>query len=169
MKRRELLAFLGGVVACPTLLRAQQAEKPVIGWMSSPSARRYADRVTAFRDGLKEVGFVENQNVTIEYRWADDHNERLPELAVELVARRVAVIVTSGSTSTALAAKAATTTIPIVFTTAADPVRAGLVRSLNRPGGNITGIAGFTDLLIVKRLELIIELMPNASVIGALI
>ena len=169
MKRRELLAFLGGVVACPPLLRAQQAEKPVIGWMSSPSARRYADRVTAFREGLKELGFVENHNVTIEYRWADDHNERLPELAAELVARRVAVIVTSGSTSTALAAKAATTTIPIVFTTAADPVRAGLVRSLNRPGGNITGIAGFTDLLIVKRLELIIELMPNASVIGALI
>ena len=169
MKRRELLTFLAGVVAYPPLLRAQQAEKPVIGWMSSPSARRYADRVTAFREGLKELGFVENHNVTIEYRWADDHNERLPELAAELVARRVAVIVTSGSTSTALAAKAATTTIPIVFTTAADPVRAGLVRSLNRPGGNITGIAGFTDLLIVKRLELIIELMPNASVIGALI
>ena len=169
MRRREFFGVLGGAATWPVVARAQQAEKPVIGWLSSPSARRYADRVVAFREGLKELGFIEHHNVTIEYRWADDHNERLPELAAELVARRVAVIVAGGSTSAALAAKAATTTIPIVFTTAADPVRTGLVRSLNRPGGNVTGIAGFTDLLIVKRLELIIELMPNASVIGALI
>src|SRR4051812_31675560 len=140
MKRREFI-LCSAAAAWPLVARAQQAEKPVIGWMSSPSARRYADRAAAFREGLKEMGFVENHNVTIDYRWADDHNERLPEMAAELVARRVAVIVTGGSTSTARAAKAATTTIPIVFTTAADPVRAGLVRSLNRPGGNITGIA----------------------------
>lgn len=153
----------------PFAVTAQQPAIPVIGWMGIPSARRYADRVAVFREGLKEEGFVENNNVAIEYRWADDHNERLPELAAALVARRVAVIVTGGGTPTALAAKAATRTIPIVFTLAGDPVRAGLVRSLNRPGGNITGIVGFTDLLIVKRLELVTELMPNASVIGALV
>jgi putative ABC transport system substrate-binding protein len=168
MRRREFIVGLGAL-PWPIAARAQQSPILVIGWMSSPSARRYADRVAAFHEGLKEVGFIENHNFKIEYRWADDHNERLPELAAELVARRVAVIVAGGSTSTALAAKAATTTIPIVFTTAADPVRAGLVRSLNRPGGNLTGIAGFTDLLIVKRLELIVELMPSASLIGALI
>ena len=116
-----------------------------------------------FTKASRRGGFVENQNVTIEYRWADDHNERLPELAAQLVAQRVAVIVVGGGTSTALAAKAATTTIPIVFMIGSDPIRAGLVRSLNRPEGNITGIVGFTDLLIVKRLELVTELMPNAD------
>src|SRR4051794_10368085 len=107
MNRREfILGSAAAVCAWPRATNAQPSEKPVIGWLSSPSARRYADRVVAFREGLKELGFVENHNVTIEYRWADDHNERLPELAAELVARRVAVIVAGGSTSTALAAKA---------------------------------------------------------------
>ena len=169
MRRRGFIGLVGGAAAWPLIARAQHSAMPVIGWMGITSAGRYAERVAAFREGLKEVGFVENQNVTIEFRWADDHHERLPELAAELVARRVAVIATGGGTATALAAKAATTTIPIVFTIAADPVRAGIVGSLNRPAGNITGIVGLTDLLIVKRLELVTELMPNASVIGALI
>jgi len=168
MRRREFMGLVGAAV-WPIAARAQHPALPVIGWIGIPSARQYADRVAAFLEGLKEMGFVENQNVTIEYRWADDQNERLPELAAELVARRVAVIVTGGGTPTALAAKAATMTIPIVFTIAADPIRAGLVRSLNRPEGNITGIAGLTDLIIVKRLELVTELMPSATVIGALI
>jgi len=170
MRRRDFIkAVAGSGVAWPLIARAQQSPMPVVGWLGVTSARRYADRVVAFREGLKEIGFVEKQNVAIEYRWADDRNERLPEFAAELVSRRVGVIVTGGGTHTVLAAKAATTTIPIVFTIAADPVRAGLVQSLNRPGGNITGIAGLTDLLIVKRLELVTELMPNVSVIGALV
>jgi ABC-type uncharacterized transport system substrate-binding protein len=169
MRRRDFIARLAGAAAWPLTASAQQPTMPVIGWLGVTTATRYADRVAAFREGLNEVGFVENQNVAIEYRWADDQNERLPELASELVTRRVAVIVTGGGTHTALAVKAATTTIPIIFTIAADPVRAGLVRSLNRPGGNITGIAGLTDLLIVKRLELVTELIPNVSVIGALV
>jgi len=170
MRRRDFIkATAGSVIAWPLAAGAQQPARPVIGWLGVTSAGRYTDRVAAFREGLKEVGFIENQNVTVEYRWADDRNERLPELAAELVARQVRVIVTGGGTHTVLAAKAATTTIPIVFTIAADPVRAGLVRSLNRPGENITGIAGLTDLLIVKRLELVTELIPNVSVIGALV
>jgi putative ABC transport system substrate-binding protein len=169
MRRRDLLIGAGAATTWPLAAPAQQPAMPVIGWIGLPSAGRYADRVAAFREGLKEVGFVESENVTIEYRWADDRTERLPELAAELVARRVAVIAVGGGTPAALAAKAATTTIPIVFTIAADPVRAGLVRSLNRPGGNITGIVGYTDLLIVKRLELVTQLMPSAAVIGALV
>jgi putative ABC transport system substrate-binding protein len=169
MRRRDFIAVVGAAAAWPLAARARDSARLEIGWIGITSARSYVDRVAAFRGGLKEAGFVENDNVMVEYRWADDHHERLKALIAELVARRVAVIVTGGGTSTALAAKAATTTIPIVFTIAADPVRAGLVRSLNRPGGNITGIAGLTDLLIVKRLELVTELMPNASVIGALI
>lgn len=169
MRRREFLTLLGSAAVWPRTVRAQQLPIPTIGWIGIPSARRYTDRVAAFRGGLKEMGFVENQNVTIEYRWADDRNERLPNFAAEFVALQVAVIVTGGGTATAQAAKAATTTIPIVFTIGGDPVRAGLVRSLNRPEGNITGIVGFTDLTIVKRLELITEFVPNASVVGALV
>jgi putative ABC transport system substrate-binding protein len=169
MKRRAFIAGLGGAVTWPVVARAQQPAMPVIGWLCVVSAGGYADRVAVFREGLKEAGFVENQNVTIEYRWADDHVERLPGLAAELLARRVAVLVAGGGTSTALAAKAATTTTPIVFTTGGDPVRAGVVRSLNRPGENITGISALTDALITKRLELLTELVPGASVIGILI
>ena len=169
MRRRTFIAALGSVAAWPLVARAQQPAMPVIGWLGVVSAKDYADRVAAFHEGLKEAGFIENQNVRIEYRWADDQIERLPGLAAELVARRVAVIVTGGGTHTVFAAKAATTTIPIVFTIAADPVRAGLVGSLNRPGENITGISGLTDALITKRLELLTELVPNASVIGILV
>jgi putative tryptophan/tyrosine transport system substrate-binding protein len=168
--RRQFFVGLGAATAWPLATRAQHpAVMPVIGWIGIPSAGSYGGRVAAFREGLKDLGFVEGENAAIEYRWADGRNERLPELAAELVARRVAVIVTGGGTPAALAAKAATTAIPIVFTVAADPVRAGLVSSLSRPEGNITGIGGHTDMLIVKRLELLIELVPTAAVVGALL
>jgi putative ABC transport system substrate-binding protein len=171
MERREFIALVGGggllLAAKVRRARAQQPAMPVIGWLSVTRAEGYADRVAAFRDGLRDAGFVELQNVIIEYRWADDHGERLPALATDLVQRRITVLVTGGGTATALAAKAASDTIPIVFVIAADPVRAGIVASLNRPGGNITGIVGFTDLLIAKRMELLTQLVPTASIIGA--
>jgi putative ABC transport system substrate-binding protein len=168
--RRRFCLVLGVATAWPLAARTQQpAAMPVVGWIGIPSAGSYAGRVAAFREGLKELGLVEGETVAVEYRWADGRNERLAELAAELVARRVAVIVTGGGTPAALAAKAATTTIPILFTVAADPVRAGLVPSLSRPGGNVTGIGGHTDMLIVKRLELLIELVPKVSVVGALL
>jgi putative ABC transport system substrate-binding protein len=169
MRRREFITLLGGAAAWPIAARGQQAAMPVIGWLSVTRAEGYADRVAAFRDGLREAGFVEGQNVIVEYRWADDHDERLPGLAADLIRRGVAVLVTGGGTSTALTAKAASATIPIVFVVAADPVRAGIVASINRPGGNITGVVGFTDSLIAKRLELLAELVPTASIIGALL
>src|SRR5262245_9796285 len=171
MRRREFITLLGGAaVAWPMAARAQPAPAlPIIGWLGASSAESWRDRVADTREGLKEQGFVERQNVIIEYRWADDRYERIPQLAADLVRQHVNLIVTGGGTSTALAAKAATTTIPIVFAIAADPVRAGLVASLNRPGGNITGIVGFTDALIAKRLELVTELLPNIAVIGVLL
>jgi putative ABC transport system substrate-binding protein len=170
VRRREFITLLGGAAAAwPLAARAQQPKMREIGWLSPASAADSADRLAAFLDGLKEAGFVEGRTVAIEYRWADDHTERLPALAAELVSRNVAVLGTGSGTSAALAAKAATSTIPIVFVIAADPVRAGLVTSLNRPTGNITGIVGFTDLLITKRLELLTELMPGVRVVGALL
>jgi putative tryptophan/tyrosine transport system substrate-binding protein len=169
VKRREFITLLSGAAVWPLAARGQQAAMPVIGWLSVTRAEGYADRVAAFNDGLNETGFGEGQNVVVEYRWADDHDERLSALAADLVRQRVAVLVAGGGTSTALAAKAASATIPIVFVIAADPVRAGIVGSLNRPGGNITGVVGFTDSLIVKRLELLTELVPGASIIGALL
>jgi putative ABC transport system substrate-binding protein len=169
LRRRQFITLLGGAAAWPLAARAQQPAMPVIGWLGSTSAGGQRHRVAEFREGLREQGFVERQNITIEYRWADDHNERLPQLAADLVASRVAVIVSSGGSAAALAAKAATATIPIVFAIAADPVRAGLVTSLSRPEGNITGVVGFTDTLIAKRLELVTELLPNVVVIGALL
>jgi putative ABC transport system substrate-binding protein len=168
VNRRDFITLLGGATAWPLAARAQQPTMPVIGFLhpSSPSAETY--RLRAFRQGLKDAGFIEGENATIELRWADDQIDRLPTLATELVQRRVAVIVTAGIPSI-LAAKTATTTIPIVFLVAEDPVRLGLVASLARPGGNLTGINFLAVELAAKRLELLRELVPAAVRIAVLV
>jgi putative ABC transport system substrate-binding protein len=163
LRRREFIAGLGGAAAWPLAARAQQRALPVIGYLGAQSGDDYKNVTAPFLQGLKEIGFVEGQNVAVEYRWAEDQLDRLPALAADLVRRHVAVIVAEGATP-ALAAKAATTTIPIVFTTGADPVAVGLVASLNRPGANVTGSANLWTELAPKQLQLLRELMPNPAV-----
>jgi putative ABC transport system substrate-binding protein len=168
MRRREFITLVGGATAWPLLAGSQPAQ-PTVGFLGAPSSASYVKNVAAIHQGLKEAGYVEGANVTIEYRWADGQYDRLPALASELVERRVALIVTIGGAPSVVAAKNATSTIPIVFNMTADPVQLGLVASLNRPGGNITGIAILGVALEAKRLEILRELVPTAKIIGVLV
>jgi putative ABC transport system substrate-binding protein len=169
MRRREFITLLGGAVAWPIPALAQQTAMPVVGFLHVASPETITDRLRAFRQGLKETGFIEGENVAIEHRWAENQFDRLPALAAELVRRQVAAIVTTGSPAAALAVKAATTTIPLVFSVPEDPVRSGLVISLARPGGNATGINFFSIELVAKRLEILREMVPATTRIAVLI
>jgi putative ABC transport system substrate-binding protein len=169
MRRREFVTLVGGVVALPLSVSAQQPTIPVIGFLSSGEERAFAPNVAGFIRGLKDVGYVDGQNVAIEYRWANGDYDRLPTLANELAHRPITVLVASGGTAVARAAKAATGTIPIVFAAADDPVANGLVASLNRPGENITGVALLSDELAAKQLGLVRELIPQAKSVALLV
>jgi putative ABC transport system substrate-binding protein len=170
MKRRKFISLVGGAATWPFAARAQQPTVPVIGWLAveSREAQDLDFRVAAFRQSLKEAGYIEGQNLTIEYRWAEGQHDHLPALAADLVRRQVTVIATPGNAA-ALAAKTATSTIPIIFQVASDPVRLGLVASLNRPGGNVTGVTSLNLEVVPKKLEYMHELIPNAVVIGMLV
>jgi putative ABC transport system substrate-binding protein len=169
MRRRDFVTLLGGAAAAWVRAAHAQTRVPVIGFLGSTSPKGYGHQVVAFRQGLEDRGYIENRNVAIEFRWAENQYDRLPALAAALVQRRVAVIVAAGAVNVALAAKAATATIPIVFGLGSDPVQAGLVTSLSRPGGNLTGITRLSRELLSKRLEILRELLPNVTAIGLLV
>jgi putative ABC transport system substrate-binding protein len=169
MRRRAFILALGGAAACPLAARAQQPAMPVIGFLNSASPEPFVANVAAFRRGLNETGFVEGHNVAIEYRWAEGQYDRLPALAADLVRHQVAVIAASGTSAPGLAAKAVTSATPIVFQTGGDPVQDGLVTSMNRPGGNVTGVTRLSLTLEPKRLEFLRQLAPKATVIGLLV
>jgi putative tryptophan/tyrosine transport system substrate-binding protein len=169
MNRRDFITLLGGAAAWPIVARAQQPAVPVIGILASVSPAPYASYIAAVKEGLRQTGYVEGRNVAIEYRWAEGQYDRLPQQAIELVDRGIAVIVLVGGGPTTAAAKAATATIPIVFVTGEDPVKSGAVASLNRPGGNATGVSLLTVAMEAKRLQLLHELMPNAAVVAIIV